>query len=131
MQQGALFYEDIYDAMRTVIQAAGGTKRVGGLMWADKAPQMAHTHLLNCLDRNRPEKMSPTQIVMLCKLGRQVGCHAVMTYLAVETGYSCSPIDPEDERAKLMREYIEAVRVSRSIADRLERLPEPQLKAVK
>lgn len=130
--QPALFYDDIYDAIRDVVQAAGGPKKVGLILWPDKSQQMAHTHLLNCLDRNRPEKLSPTQIVMLCKLGRDHDCHVLMAYINAETGYTApKPLEPDDERAVLQRQMIEATQVLKTSLDRLERLTQPPLQAVK
>jgi hypothetical protein len=44
-----------------------------------------------------------------------------MHFLNVEAGYAPpQPVDPEDERAKLQREAIEAI-ASSAIAERLER----------
>lgn len=121
--QPALFYDDIYDALRDVVQALGGPKSVGVMLWPDKSVAMAHTALLNCLDRNRPEKLDLTQLVLLLKKGREVGCHAGMQFIAAECSYEAPrPIEPEDELAKLQREYIEAVNRLSSLAPKIEQV---------
>lgn len=119
--QPALFYDDIYDALKDVVTAAGGSKAVGTQIWPDKSVAMAHTAVLNCLDRNRPEKFSLTQLVMLLKIGRESGCHAAMNYLCSECGYTApEPIEPEDELARLQREYIAAVQTLKTLTPKIE-----------
>ena len=43
-------------------------------------------------------------------------------YVGTELGYTFSPVDPADESAELQRQFIDAVRTSSRIADRLTRL---------
>lgn len=122
MSQDALFYESLADALRAVVQALGGTKAAGCRLWPEKTPESAHRTLLDCLNEARPEKLSPEQVLYLLAAGRQVGCHAAMNYLAREAGYSDPlPVEPEDERARLQREYIEATKALQAIAGRIER----------
>lgn len=122
MSQDALFYESLADALRAVVQALGGTKAAGCRLWPEKTPESAHRTLLDCLNEARPEKLSPEQVLYLLAAGRQVGCHAAMNYLAREAGYSDPlPVEPEDERARLQREYIEATKMLQTIAGRIER----------
>lgn len=122
MSQDALFYESLADALRAVVQALGGTKAAGCRLWPEKTPESAHRTLLDCLNEARPEKLSPEQVLWLLAAGRKVGCHAAMNYLAREAGYSDPlPVEPEDERARLQREYIEATKMLQTIAGRIER----------
>ena len=122
MSQDALFYESLADALRAVVQALGGTKAAGCRLWPEKTPESAHRTLLDCLNESRPEKLSPEQVLWLLAAGRKVGCHAAMNYLAREAGYSDPlPIEPDDERARLQREYIEATKALQAIAGRIER----------
>jgi hypothetical protein len=56
-------------------------------------------------------------------MGRERGCHVGMTFLASECGYAPpQPIEPEDERAQLQREYIDAVKLLSVLSMRLERV---------
>ena len=122
MSQDALFYESLADALRAVVQALGGTKAAGCRLWPEKTPESAHRTLLDCLNEARPEKLSPEQVLYLLAAGRKVGCHAAMNYLAREAGYSDpAPIEPEDQRARLQREFIEAQKAMQALAGRMER----------
>lgn len=108
--QPELFHESIEDALREVIQVSGGPKVVACQLWPDKAPDAAHRTLLACLNEDRQERFSPGQLAQLLRIGRSKGCHTAMNFLASDCGYSHpQPIEPEDERARLQREYIEAV----------------------
>lgn len=127
-----LFYENIHDAAREVVRALGGGKAVGHLLWKSKPVGEAQTRLSNCLDPNRPEKLSPEELILLMSEGRKAGCHAIMFYVAEQCGYTRpSPLAPQDEAEELQRKFIEAVQQSRILADRLERLTKPPLSAVK
>lgn len=118
----ALFYETFPEALKAVVQALGGAKPVGSKLWPEKTPDAAARQLNDCLNEGRPEKLSPEQVLWLLAAGRQAGCHAAMHYLAHEAGYSDpQPVEPEDERAQLQRDYIEAAKLMQSIAGRMER----------
>lgn len=123
VQQPSLFYDSIYEALRDVVRVAGGPKAVGARLWPGKSIQEAQTRLLNCLDHNRSEKLSPEDLLVLLRIGRQVGCHVAMKFLCQECGYTePQPMEPADEKAELQRQFIEAVQESKHIADRIERL---------
>lgn len=122
MDHPSLFHETVEDAAREVIHAAGGPKVVACQLWPDKAPEAAHRLLLACLNEDRQERLSPGHLLMLMRLGRQRGCHALMGYLAGEAGYKADPVEPDDERAQLQRDYIQAVKAMDKITDRMSRL---------
>lgn len=123
MNQPPLFVESLADALREVVRACGGSKPVGARLWPEKAPDAAARLLQDCLNDARPEKLSPDQVLLLARMGRERGCHAVMAFMAAECGYAPpQPIEPEDERAALQREYIEATKVLAVLATRLDRL---------
>lgn len=118
--QSQLFHESLYDALKEVIQQAGGSKVVASKLWPEKTPDSAHRILLDCLNENRAEKLSPEQVLFLMRIGREVGCHAAINYMTRESGYSDpQPIEPEDEKAKLMREFITASKAMAMISERL------------
>lgn len=123
MNQEALFYDSFSDALKDIVKAAGGAKSVGCKLWPEKTPESAHRILLDCLNDSRAEKFSPEQVLLLLKIGREVNCHAAMNYVARETGYSDpTPIEPEDERARLQREFVEAQKAMSKLAERMERV---------
>lgn len=122
MNQESLFYESFYDALAEIVRVAGGAKSVGGKLWPSKTPDAAGRLLLDCLNDDRPAKLSPEDVLFLLALGREKSCHAAMNYLARETGYSDpTPIEPEDERARLQREFVEAQKAMSRLAERMER----------
>jgi hypothetical protein len=117
-----LFYETFSDALKVIVQGLGGAKAVGAKLWPEKTPDSAARQLNDCLNDGRPEKLSPEQVLWLLAEGRKIGCHAAMNYLARETGYADPlPIEPDDERARLQREFIEAQKAMQVLAGRMER----------
>lgn len=124
--QPSLIHETIADAMREVIQAGGGFKKVGGRMRPEMAEDHAATWLRDCCNDGRRERLSPEQLCLLRRIGREVGCHALATFEARDAGYADpQPIEPADERAQLQRDYIAAARDLARMAERIERLAVP------
>lgn len=118
--QTSLFHESINDALKDIINHAGGNKSVGCRLYPEKTPDSAHRTLLDALNDNRPEKLSPDQFLFLLKIGREIGCHSAINYISRESGYSDpTPIEPEDEKARLMREFISAQKAMSAIAEKL------------
>jgi hypothetical protein len=123
MTQDALFYESLNDALDAVVKACGGAKAVACKMWPEKTPDAAHRLLLACLNESRVEKLSPEHVLMLLRMGRERNCHAAINFLCRESGYGDPlPVDPEDEKARLQREFIEAQRAMQSLATRMEKI---------
>jgi len=121
--QGALFTEDINDAIRDVVRALGGNKEVGHRLRPEMPANEAGTWLKDCLNPARRERLNPEQVVWLLREGRKVGCHSAMHFIADEAGYLRPvPMEPKDEAAELQRQYIEAVRLQKRLADRMERV---------
>ncbi len=117
MPQNALFYESLNDAVKEVVRLCGGTKVVGGKLWPEKSPEAAARHLSDCLNEHRAERLSPDQLMLIARMGRDKGCHAVMFFMCADLSYSQPvPIEPEDELAGLLREYL----ASKKSGERLE-----------
>jgi hypothetical protein len=71
----------------------------------------AEQRVRDCLNPNRDEKFSPGEFIKLARWGHDIGCHALAVYFNAEAGYAPPvPISPEDEKAELERQTIEAVR---------------------
>jgi hypothetical protein len=130
MMQDALFHETFLDALRAIVERAGGAKAVGCRLRPSKSPDEAGRWALDCLNASRAERFAPDDVLFLLRIGREVGYHGAMTFIGNETGYRCEPIEPQDEQAALQREYIEAVKMQARIAARLERLSFPAVKSV-
>jgi hypothetical protein len=118
-----LFHETWADALREVIATCGGAKTVAGKLWPEKTPDAAHRLLLDCLNETRPERLDPDRLRLLLKLGREKGCHTGVNWLLRDLGYDdAKVVEPQDQRAALMRDYIEAAKAMQGIATRMEQL---------
>lgn len=131
MTTNSLFHESITDAIKDTINACGGSKQVAAKLWPEKAPDAAHRLLLSCLNDDRPERLSPEQLMFVLRMGRERGVHVGITYILRELGYEDpKPVEPQDELAELQRAYIEAVQNQARMAARMERLMQPGLRSV-
>lgn len=118
-------YEDETDALRELVRELGGTKVVGAQLRPDLAPDRAGAWLKDCLNPERAERLQPSQLFLLLKLGHDRGVHGPCEFILGNVGYAVTPIEPEDEKAALQRAYIESVNVQRRIVERMERLMVP------
>jgi hypothetical protein len=119
----ALFHESIADALREVVHALGGTKAVGTRMRPEKGADAAGKWVSDCLNLDRAERFDPEQVLWILRAGRKAGAHAAANYLMREAGYADPvPVEPEDERARLERDFLEAAKSISKIADRLARI---------
>lgn len=122
MDQQELWHDSFEDALRVACEAVG-PKKVAGEMWPEKPIKQAVDLLWHSLNPERNEKLSASQVALIIKRGRQKGCHAPMYFLAAECHYQDpQPIEPEDERARLQREYIQAAKSMKQISERMEKL---------
>jgi hypothetical protein len=63
-------------------------------------------------------------------MARRKGSLAVMRWMAHDAGFAEPiPVEPEDERAKLQRDYIEATKMLAQIANRIDSIPVRSVKA--
>jgi hypothetical protein len=123
MTQEPLFFEDIYEAIRTDVMAMGGFKRVGAMLWPEKMADKAGEHLNNCLNRTRQEKLDPEQVLFIKREAKKRGSYATLFYEADDVGMTRGqPIEPEDERAKLQRQFIESTRLLEQMVGRMQSL---------
>ena len=118
-----LLYEDELDAARDAVKHLGGAKKVGPLIWPDKAPETAARYLLDCLNGSRAERLSPSQLLLLMRLAREVGFHGLAGYLLREAGYAPPvPVEPQTEAEVLTRRMEGMVGEFTAMVGGLERL---------
>jgi hypothetical protein len=123
MNQESLFHEDIWQALRDCVSALGGSKKVGVILRPELDAQTAGRWLLDCLNPERNDKLCLEQFLLILREARKVGCHAGMTFVTRDAGYSDpQPIEPEDARAALQREFNESVKRLENMAQRMARL---------
>jgi len=127
--QMELFHEDIYEALRTVIQAAGGAKRVGAELWPEMAADKAGNRLNDCINPGRSEQLSLEQLLFILAKGREAGCHSAMWFVADHCDYRRpEPTEPTDEIAQLQKDFIQAQQEMARMLKRMEHFS--HLKAV-
>lgn len=123
MEQEELFFDGPHDALAHLVRVLGGAKRVGCTLRPGKSPDAAGVWLTNALSGDRREQLHLDDLMQLLRMGRDAGCHVVMEELSRALAYSApQPIEPEDQRALLEREFINSVKVQQQILQRLERI---------
>ena len=120
MEQLALYHEDIYEAIKTAVQALGGSKKVGSTLWPDKSPDKAGELLNNCLNTTRNEKLDPEQFIYLSNEAQKIGMHSIADFYSSACNYKFIPVKPEDEKAELMKQFNQSVSLQNQIVKRLE-----------
>jgi hypothetical protein len=130
-QQTPLFCETISEALKEAVKALGGPKKVGEKLRPEMAADAAGRWLSDCLNPECRAKLDLDQALWVLREARKVNYHGAMNFICSDTGYANpQPIEPEDEKAKLMREFIEATKQQTRNVERLERLSQTGLKAV-
>lgn len=120
--QLSLVHEDIYDAVRSLVAALGGAKRVGPMLFPQKSPDAAWRYLLDCLNPNRDHDLGLEGLVTLLKWGRERGVDIGMQWLCDEVGYARPiAVTPEDTRAELQRQFLAGVEQLEHLAKHLKR----------
>jgi hypothetical protein len=121
--QPDLWHDSLEDALRSVVEALGGPKRVAGDLWPSKSITEGARHLNHCLDSSRAEKLALDEVVWILKAGAAADVHVGMHWLAESCGYEMPKrINPDSERDRLMREYIRSVEAQQALVRRLEAL---------
>lgn len=104
-----LFVEDYNEAIRAAVQALGGFKRIGSELKPDLAPDAAGRWLSDALNPDKREVLPPSALAWLRRRARAEGVHVIAAYEAQDAGYAPPvQIEPEDERAALMRQFVQA-----------------------
>lgn len=122
MSQERLFYEDELDALKEAVRALGGMKAVGPLLHPEKSVDAAARHLSDALNPNRAERLTLAQVMLVMRRARDAGAHGPWQWINAEIGYEAKPVDPEDERARLQREFAQSVQMQKALIERMERL---------
>jgi hypothetical protein len=133
MQSEMPFYESPEDALKACVEAIGGAKKVGGMMFPDKTVDNARDYLLACLNEGRAEKLSVSQILYIFRAAKQAGFHAGWDYWSREAEYECRPITKAEEVDRLTTVVEQSTKTLAAALQQLERIQsgsKPQLKTV-
>jgi hypothetical protein len=118
-----MFVEDYPEAIRAAVQALGGFKRVGTELKPDLAADAAGRWLADCLNPEKRDILPLSALAYIRRRAREKGCHILAAFEAQESGYAPPvPLNPEDERAKIEREFVMHLKGAREMVDRMERL---------
>ena len=101
MTQDPLWHDTIYDALRALVDALGGPKRVAGALWPARDLAEAQRYLLKCLDADRGEKLGLEEFIWLLRQGREAGCHVAAEFLGQACLYTVQPVDMDQVAADL------------------------------
>jgi hypothetical protein len=131
--QPQLFYEDIYEVVRAAMQSAGGAKVVAGRLWPNTPIGEAQRTLLDCLNRDRPQKLDLDDLLAILRMAKDAGFHQSKHWLDEATGYRPSdPMDPRIERDRLAESFNNLAEAVKNAQRAMERLTvEPNVRAVK
>lgn len=122
MQSELPFYEGPEDALRAAVQALGGAKKVGALLWPDKGVDSASRLLLDCINPSRAEKLEMSQIMRVFALAKDAGCHGPFAWLAGEVGYDVKPIARAEEVDRLTTVVEQSSKTLAAALSALERI---------
>jgi hypothetical protein len=122
MQADLPFYESPEDALRAAVQALGGTKKIGALLWGDLSPENAGRRMSDCLNANRTERLTLGQVMRVLQMAKAAGHHGPMAWIAAEIGYSAQPVSQADEVDRLACVLEESTRTMAAALATLERL---------
>ncbi|MCM2537960.1 hypothetical protein [Burkholderia glumae] len=101
MQLDIPFYEGPEDALKAAVQALGGAKKIGPMLWPDKSADTAGRQLLDCLNPSRSEKLDLSQTMMIFRLARDAGCFAPFQWFALEIGFEAKPATKAEEENRI------------------------------
>jgi len=87
----------------------GGWKAVGHALYPKKTPAAAGEYLKCTVNPARAEKLDAEEIALIKKMAKAVNSYAAVFFECDDLGMSRpTPIEPEDERAKLQKDFINA-----------------------
>jgi hypothetical protein len=113
------------EAIKDDVAALGGPKVAAGVLLEGKSPARGEDLLRAWGNPARQEEPSLDELILLIEKARaKVGYSEVVRYIEQRLNCRIDFLTPEDEVAKLQREFIAATEQQRINADRMERAAE-------
>lgn len=126
--QEKLFYDDEFQALRDMIESGQGYKKTAGYLWPGMKQDSAYAKLKACVQEAGDQRLKFGEIISAMVFNQ---CYAPLFFACDATQFERpTPRAPEDEKARLQRNIIEAAASFKRDLDRLERLTQSPLKAV-
>lgn len=122
MQAELPFYESPEDALRAAIQALGGPKKVGAMLWPDKSVDNASRLLHDYINASRAEKLELSQAMLILTMAKEAGCHAPFAWMAAQIGYDVKPITKAEEVDRLATVVEQSTKTLADALSKLERM---------
>jgi hypothetical protein len=121
--QTALWHDTIEDALRDVVAALGGPKKVASEIWPAKPVQDAARALNHALNSERPEKLGLSEVVFILRWASREDIHIAMHWLADACGYEQPrPVTREQQQTDLQAEILRNQQAILRAMGRLERI---------
>lgn len=115
-------FESVNDALQAAVTALGGYKKVGPMLRPELPIEQAAGWLRDCLNPGRREKLAPEQLLLILREARRGGYHAAMHFVALDTGYKATPVDPKTQLEQLQQQFVDAVQNLQGIQASMERV---------
>lgn len=115
-------FENINDALQAAVNALGGYKKAGPMLRPEVPIDQAAGWLRDCLNPGRRERLTPEQVLFILRKSREAGYHAAMQFVAFDTGYKATPVDPVTQEAELQERFIAAVEHLQGIQSQMQRV---------
>lgn len=122
-EQAVLWHDCIEDAIGTAVRVLGGPKKVAMFLWPAVAaanPETAYTRLMHCLNPEKKEKLSPSELLLIARKAREAGDNSIMEFLARDLGYELKPLSPAEVKKAAKRAK------KLALLDELKRLEEDE-----
>lgn len=115
-----LVHEDVYDLLKSLVNSLGGPKLVGSRLYPQKDVDAARRYLLDCLNPERDHDLGVEGFLTLLRWAREKGIHFAINWVCDDLGYgNPPPMDPEDQRAELQRQFIACTERMEQLARKL------------
>lgn len=124
--------ESVEEAIGDDVKALGGPKKVAGTFFPDKTPDQGAATLRAWALESRAEEPSPSQLFLLMDLAKsKVGFSECARFMEQRLNCRIEWLNPEDERARLHREFVTAVDRLVNLQTRIEQSDERSLRAAR
>lgn len=124
-EQLPLLEDGFEDVVTALARVAGGNKQFAEALRPELAgePERARRWLLDCLNPEHAQKLSPDHLLRALKLGRELGCHMVMAWICREAGYTIpEPAAQPSHKTLLLAEAERLAKRQRQISEDLDRI---------